>query len=1143
MDSVSKVVPVDLSTYLRCYGSTLPKVVKITEGFYGEDTLEADQILVIYKVEKQKMLIGLDHYKQEVCIPRNSKRKVLLLPPGSEEEYNSLQELFDVHRTLYFRVLEDIPSHGISSETTLILLGGRPIRNNSVKCELIGLHNSKEIFLPIQLRGKFQPLLDAREYYLEEVLEQFQVPVNIRFVYQSQANTDPGRGLLTNPGNVCLTKETEVEMVFAALPDDQLSLYVFPRTLEIYVSCGFRLTADTSKKIKACRQSLAENEKSLKRLDRIIASSAFLSAFPVRCFELESLQPPSVALIPKKTKTTGVKPEETAMTKEPERDRSQSECISESLCQDEDDYENIEIEWNTVKSVDSETLEKVADEAPPLPPKTLRQAKPPLINSDVTQIQSPETNWKPVPKPRKRLNAMSLRCQDDSNDEPVSSQTQDSSSGHDLTGRSVSSQSSSSSGNDDYERGPDLPPKPLFLRALDTSEERNAALGESPPPLPPRPVNSALAEDLAYLVVDVTDWEAVEERALYTDPMDDGKSFVPGGVCQLNDDDNTYVDMKCKDSGLAEKYPNEASSDSDQDGTDIYEEVERNAECTSVEEKVTKIVEDYSVYTNARDDGQVFRLHDAEHLTCPLNDEPTYLEMKPDRQNLEDRKTYHEVADCTDSNAACLLNHGENPELGDGGRRDKAKAPTSFDNQSKVKEASYQEMEGPQETSEKKKTAAIETATNISGTQPRPVVTKTRHHTAIATNQRDERNFIISSPNEDDFMDFKDIQRHFKLMNELRKVNARVADLEKQVATKDELKLVEAHKQQLPAGNASQLKRDEDSKKTKSNTHDKNHNDLDSAKPFCEHSQRKAKLHKKENSIGKMQTKQTGLPSTLNLNFGPLRAKLDRGDYPISPQGQGIIDKFPTHNSNDEEDQVYEEIPENMSCGNSKRNQDDCSNTLPRHVEKEKPYDSDSDDDDDYEECCDRHFINQELKMLHKNFDEEEFAYCDMNDIPYQSKQVEKEKPYSSDLDDDDDYEECCDRHYINHEPQMSLKNFDEDEFAYCDINDEPYQYVETNRVSERVDDEDRLGVISSKTVEVTKGDRVSRYLQLDNPSEEEDSVYVNVEDEESDSDQLKQNVLQITDKRKREAKSEKITGEQETRNLHELLVSELPSV
>ena len=122
MDSVSKVVPVDLSTYLRCYGSTLPKVVKITEGFYGEDTLEADQILVIYKVEKQKMLIGLDHYKQEVCIPRNSKRKVLLLPPGSEEEYNSLQELFDVHRTTYFRVLEDIPSHGISSETTLILL-------------------------------------------------------------------------------------------------------------------------------------------------------------------------------------------------------------------------------------------------------------------------------------------------------------------------------------------------------------------------------------------------------------------------------------------------------------------------------------------------------------------------------------------------------------------------------------------------------------------------------------------------------------------------------------------------------------------------------------------------------------------------------------------------------------------------------------------------------------------------------------------------------------------------------------------------------------------------------------------------------------------------------------------------------------
>lgn len=1159
MDSVSRGTPVDLSTYLHWYGSTLPKIVKIAEGFYGnnnEDTLETDQIIVIYKIEKQKMLLGLDNYKREVCVPRNAKNKVLLLPPGSEEEYNSIQELFDVHQKPYFRVLEDIPSHEISSETTLILLGGRPVRNNFVKCELIGLHDSKEILLPIQLRGKFQPLLDPREYYLEEVLEQFQVPVNIRFVNQSQANTYPGAGLWSNSGNMCLTNETEIEMVFAALLDDQFPLYVFPRTLDIYVSCGFRFTANTSAKIKECKQCLGASEKSLKRLDRIIANSGFLSAFPVRRFDFESLQPPSVELIPKKTKTTSVKLEETTITKEPEteRDRSQSECISESSSQDEGDYEDIDIEWNAVKSVDS------ADEPPPLPPKTLRQAKPPLIDSDVTLMQRLPTKRKPVAKPRKRVNAGTLQFHGDSNDEPVSltsqtqdscssldltgrslpsqsssyagidddeicpdlppsrphfqkdlktseeanavsgdsddepvsptSQTQDSSSGLDLTAESEPSQSNGSAGNDDDEVCPELPPRPHFLRALNTGEEENSASGEGPPPLPPRPVNSASAEGLAYLVVDVTDWQAIEERALYTDPINDGKRFVQGGICQLNDDKNAYVHMKSKDLELSGEFQKEASSDSDQDGTDIYEEVQRHAEWTSVEEKATKIMEDYAVYTDARDDGQVFRLNGAGHLNCPLDDEPTYIDMTRDKKKLDDLKIHHEVVDCTDSNATCPLNDGDNAELRDDGEGNEAKAATSFENESEVKEACNQDTEGPHGTLPKKKTEAIKKATNISGTQQRRVVTKTRN---TATNQKDEGTIIISSPREDDFVDFKDIQQHFKLMNELRKVHARVADLEKQVATKDELGQMETRKQQLPAGKALQLGLDEDSKEAKSTAQDKMHNDLDSSTPFCEHSQRKVKLDKQDNSIGKTQPKQARLPSPPPKNVGTLKAKLDREGCPNDLHRQGEMVRFHTQDSDDNEDQTYQDMSievcrvslpskplQNMGCRNSKRDQDDCFNTVPKQVQ---------------------------------------------------------DKFYNSNSDDDDDYEECSDRHYINQEPKMSLKNFHEDEFAYCDMDDDPYQSVEVNRVSEK-DDGDRLGAIFSNIVEVTKGERVSHYLQLDNPSEEEDSVYVNVEDEVSDLENLKENVLQIMKKRHKG----KTTGEQESCNLHELPVPEITS-
>lgn len=42
MDFVSKVVFVDLLMYFWCYGLIFFKVVKIIEGFYGEDILEVD---------------------------------------------------------------------------------------------------------------------------------------------------------------------------------------------------------------------------------------------------------------------------------------------------------------------------------------------------------------------------------------------------------------------------------------------------------------------------------------------------------------------------------------------------------------------------------------------------------------------------------------------------------------------------------------------------------------------------------------------------------------------------------------------------------------------------------------------------------------------------------------------------------------------------------------------------------------------------------------------------------------------------------------------------------------------------------------------------------------------------------------------
>ncbi|KAL9974837.1 hypothetical protein ACROYT_G011930 [Oculina patagonica] len=405
----------DLSTFIGRHGSTLPRTVKVEEGFCGtnaEDTLEAEQILVFFKVERQRMIIALDQFNQELCVPRDTRNKVQVLPFEYYCEHNTVQELINAHQTPYLCVLEDISSLQISAETTLKLLSNRPIQG-VLKCEVVDLYDAKEVQLPLQLAGRFQPLLDAREYYLEEVLAQYELPVNIRFVSQSRANDDVCARPLSSLENIHLVRDTEVEMVFAASVDEKLSLNLFPRTLDISVSCGFKVTADTSKKIKGCRQTLEAGAKTLKRLNQIAINSCYFTACPVRRFNFESLQPPSISI----RKTTGVsqaeflstgKQCETAEEVYINRDvtkRDLAQCLQSasksgvSFEVEAADYENCDIDAIFNNSDVSKTTEKYTDEAPPLPPKMRSRS----TTEDATTQPSPQNSCRPVPKPRKRV--------------------------------------------------------------------------------------------------------------------------------------------------------------------------------------------------------------------------------------------------------------------------------------------------------------------------------------------------------------------------------------------------------------------------------------------------------------------------------------------------------------------------------------------------------------------------------------------------------------------------------------------------------------------------------------------------------------------------------------------------------------------
>lgn len=284
---------------------SLPRTVKLVDGFWGseeDETLEADQILVLYKVERLKVIMALDAFRQEIFFPRNSNFKVYLLSPECKI-YSTVQKLITDQTPPFFLVLEDIPSAGIESGSKINILSNGSSVSNHLKCQVIKNGKSKEVLLYSHLKGKFLPLLEATEYSLDEVVTQKHLPVSVRFVSGSiSANDRVIAPSLTNLGNICLKDEAKVSMVFAASFDKILSLYVFPKTLEVNVSCGFKVSAETSRKVKECRKILQTGVTSLEEADDFVASSFYYAASPVRKFSLQSPQEPALPVLPPRSR-------------------------------------------------------------------------------------------------------------------------------------------------------------------------------------------------------------------------------------------------------------------------------------------------------------------------------------------------------------------------------------------------------------------------------------------------------------------------------------------------------------------------------------------------------------------------------------------------------------------------------------------------------------------------------------------------------------------------------------------------------------------------------------------------------------------------------------------------------------------------
>ena len=1019
----------NLQTFLQRHGSRLPSTIKLVDGFCGtnaEDTLEGDQILVIYKIERQNTIIALDQLDQEICVPRNTKNKVQLLPFEHHGEHKRVRQLFNAHQTQYFRVIEELASLQISSETTLQLLSNQPFPNFA-KCKVVDLYDSREVLLPLELEGRFQPLLDAREYYLEEVLAQYQLPVNIRFALPSRANdgaclSHPLSGL----ENIHLERETEVEMIFAASLDDPLSLNLFPSTLDIHVSVGFRVTADTSKKIKECRQTLAASERTLKRLDIIASNSYYFKVCPVRRFNFESLQPPSISQTTKERKAESLSKakqnktgEQTAINGETlpmSRFAQYPQSVSKPGCSSEEhaaDYENCEIDEsfnNSVRPEARKAVEEGIDEVPVLPPKTFTRTSRSTIPKDTTRANQQN---RLVPKPRKRRNVAMTRNQENVNNGVSQAQSLD---------RNLPEWTGSFSGDDDEDTCPELPPRPEFLkiRSIEDKEDDDVSREERPPPLPPRCPGPNQFGFPAYLVVDVTDWRAVDERAfrpnaqddvLYSYAKDDGHVFKQDSFRLLDlslmyspDESKAYIDMESPgvngryyvDMEYHEKMEMHGRR-SDRENSHKKDFIQPDETGTSEE------LENSQLRKARRENGN----EAAEHLQEESSDEDHPYEEIEEQHESSQRK---------------------NPSEENAANQERAKVERPSKNpRSKTTQGSFDK--GPSR-------AAIATC---------PI------------NQ--SRGIIISGRRDEDWMDFRDIEHFLKLKKQLSEALAKKVDLEKQVAVTGQSLTAENQTQQPPTSLTSDHNGNAPPHMDKTNSFDENHNRLDSSREFCNHSQRGTQAVTRSESVS---NRERDDHETGEMQKNPSLSSLEADDFQKKKPSLSSL------------------APKNVVPDNESYHQKSSLTSV-------KELD-DSDDDDDYEECHQKSSLTS-VKELDDSDDDDDYEECHQKSSLTSVKELD-------DSDDDDDYEECHNREYVNHQTEVNYSF--EKEFH------DHYENVDKQQQTgnDMEDAEDGINTIYYNTVEFeTYRDRTltSLYLQLDNPNDEEDNVYVNDDSQESD--------------------------------------------
>ncbi|XP_028407364.1 uncharacterized protein LOC114529988 [Dendronephthya gigantea] len=231
---------------------TLPKIVRVTEGFYGESddsTLCNGTILCLHSVQSGEMVHGRLNWGKgkDILIPLDCRTKVEIRPTNLKDVYESVEELCSVSPK-YVRVSQGCysePSGDVLLEVgDKLQLKGVNKKQDTLIC--FDQHRQK-IELPKDTVAGFQPLTDGKEYYLSDVVKKFKMPLNVQFV---RCIGEDLRSAIESPCQpyqaVCLDKVSNETVVTATSirANGKHNLIQFSRDLNVGLSvCEETFTA------------------------------------------------------------------------------------------------------------------------------------------------------------------------------------------------------------------------------------------------------------------------------------------------------------------------------------------------------------------------------------------------------------------------------------------------------------------------------------------------------------------------------------------------------------------------------------------------------------------------------------------------------------------------------------------------------------------------------------------------------------------------------------------------------------------------------------------------------------------------------------------------------------------------------------